>query len=252
MSQPAKIPYGDSYFNERDYKSIMLQGRVINGIYQKPLVKILADMLEGTGLITKGGSVLDIGCAYGYVVEELVNRGYDAYGIDLSPECIAASPVPERLQVGNAVEMNIDRCFDLVLLANLFEHLSVADSEALIYNLSKISPNLFTIINKGTHDPTHINLRSNYGWIKTFQKYGYKFDSVVTRSARKIYASATALTENWQKDTLVFTKSAQKQNGLLVWLQEDVFIGEVKFLVVQTIKKIVPKQFRNLTDKMPI
>jgi GT2 family glycosyltransferase/SAM-dependent methyltransferase len=251
-SQHAEIPYGDSYFGERDYKSIMLQDRVINGIYHKPLVRTLADILEGTGLIRKGGSVLDIGCAYGYVVEELVNRGYDAYGIDLSPECVAASPVPERLQVGNAVEMNIDRRFDLVLLANLFEHLSAADSEALIYKLSKISPNLFTIINKGTHDPTHINLRSNYEWIKTFQKYGYKFDPVVTRRARKYYASTTALAENWQKDTLVFTRSAQGQNGLLVWLQEDVFIGEVKFLIAQTMKKMVPKEFWNLTARMPI
>ena len=39
--------------------------------------------------ITKRGSILDIGCGTGTLLIELLRRGYDAYGVDRSPQMLA-------------------------------------------------------------------------------------------------------------------------------------------------------------------
>jgi 2-polyprenyl-3-methyl-5-hydroxy-6-metoxy-1,4-benzoquinol methylase len=40
------------------------------------------------GLVEDGGSVLDVGCGFGALIAELLPRGYDAYGVDISATVI--------------------------------------------------------------------------------------------------------------------------------------------------------------------
>ena len=35
-----------------------------------------------------GGKILDVGCAYGYVISELNGRGFETYGMDISKHAI--------------------------------------------------------------------------------------------------------------------------------------------------------------------
>jgi SAM-dependent methyltransferase len=51
------------------------------------LIQAFADLVQQAG----GGPVADVGCGPGHVTAYLRDRGVDAFGIDLSPELIAAA-----------------------------------------------------------------------------------------------------------------------------------------------------------------
>ncbi|GAA4714825.1 class I SAM-dependent methyltransferase [Promicromonospora umidemergens] len=51
------------------------------------LVQAFADLVQQSG----GGTVADVGCGPGHVTAYLRDRGVDAFGIDLSPQLIAAA-----------------------------------------------------------------------------------------------------------------------------------------------------------------
>ncbi len=71
--------YSDRYFEEQSYCHTMLEDHVVLGRHEPPLVTTLADMV--TELCLSRGRVLDVGCAYGLLVAELLDRGLTAIGI---------------------------------------------------------------------------------------------------------------------------------------------------------------------------
>jgi len=74
------------------------------------------------------GSVLDVGCGYGYFVRSALAGGYDAYGVDLSADGVreAAKHAPGRVFRGtiDTVEALAGRRFDVVFASHLIEHLT--------------------------------------------------------------------------------------------------------------------------------
>lgn len=48
-----------------------------------------------------GKKVLVVGCAYGFLVQYLINLGCDAFGMDISSFAISQSPVPTRVITGD-------------------------------------------------------------------------------------------------------------------------------------------------------
>lgn len=64
------------------------------------LFEARADLVEHYA--PAGGSVLVVGCGFGWLIEKLLERGLDAYGVDSSPYIIAnlqtESDVPERIR----------------------------------------------------------------------------------------------------------------------------------------------------------
>lgn len=73
------------------------------------------------------GKLLDVGCAFGYVVELARARGYDAYGFD--PSAFAAGKAGElvgadRIQEGTIQEVTYEKgTFDVITMFDVFEHL---------------------------------------------------------------------------------------------------------------------------------
>jgi SAM-dependent methyltransferase len=77
------------------------------------------------------GSVLDVGCGYGYFVRRALAAGYEAYGIDLSAEgiCEAEKHAPGRVFRGtvetiDSIEALADRSFDIIFASHLIEHIT--------------------------------------------------------------------------------------------------------------------------------
>lgn len=71
------------------------------------------------------GRLLDVGCAQGYFVELALERGWDAYGIDVNPDIrqLATEQVKSRLQVGDLTTTDYpDRHFHVVTMCDLIEH----------------------------------------------------------------------------------------------------------------------------------
>lgn len=73
-----------------------------------------------------GGTFLDVGCAYGYAMEEAHEKGFDVYGIDPSTYAIsqAKKKFPKKVQVMflSQIKFKPD-FFDVVTLFDVFEHL---------------------------------------------------------------------------------------------------------------------------------
>jgi len=74
------------------------------------------------------GSVLDIGCGYGYFVRRALAAGFDAYGVDLSSDGIreAEKHVPGRVFRGtiDTTEELAGREFDVIFASHLIEHIT--------------------------------------------------------------------------------------------------------------------------------
>lgn len=94
----------------------------------KPL--ILKNMHKFLSFIAKKkptGKLLDVGCAFGFVVELAVQRGYDAYGFD--PSTFAAKKAgvlvgKNRIQEGTIQQVNYPKSsFDVITMFDVFEHL---------------------------------------------------------------------------------------------------------------------------------
>jgi 2-polyprenyl-3-methyl-5-hydroxy-6-metoxy-1,4-benzoquinol methylase len=69
----------------------------------------LAEVVRG--LVEDGGSVLDVGCGFGALIAELLQRGYDAHGVDISATVVEKARL--RLdRLGHRVDSV--RCLDFL------------------------------------------------------------------------------------------------------------------------------------------
>lgn len=81
------------------------------------LVQAFADLVQQAG----GGTVADVGCGPGHVTAYLRDRGVDAFGIDLSPELIAAAREANpglRFDVGDMSALDVPTSSLAGVLAN--------------------------------------------------------------------------------------------------------------------------------------
>ena len=71
------------------------------------------------------GVLLDVGCAYGYLVSESRRRGYSAFGVDVSHFALRQEPSirPWLLEAGASPLPFADRCADVITVFDLLEHL---------------------------------------------------------------------------------------------------------------------------------
>ncbi|MDE2180249.1 MAG: methyltransferase domain-containing protein [candidate division NC10 bacterium] len=123
-------------------------------------------------------TVLDIGCAKGFLVEALRDRGVEAFGLDISeyaisqirddmrPYCWAASvvdPFPTR--------------YDLVVCMEVLEHLPTAQAELAVANLCRYADDvLFSSTPDEFTEPTHLNVQSMDYWAELFAKHSFYRD----------------------------------------------------------------------------
>lgn len=80
------------------------------------------------GLVPPGTTVLDLGCASGYLGEQLRHRGCEVYGIDIDRSAVAAAP-PGTYAALAIVDLNEfdtwpfdGQRFDVVIAADVLEH----------------------------------------------------------------------------------------------------------------------------------
>ena len=126
------------------------------------------------------GRALDAGCGHGAVVHELLARGWDARGLDLSGWVIEqarrARPADaHRFAVGDADAPSPGENLDLVICLEVLEHVPdpVATLRALASRLAPggrliaTTPNLRPLIpwwDPLTSDPTHISVHEPRWW----------------------------------------------------------------------------------------
>ena len=161
------------------------------------------------GLVPEGSSVLEFGCATGYMTEILVKRrGARVTGIELDRDAAAqASAHCERVIVGDAEALDLaaelgDERFDAVLFADVLEHLRdpaallrrvrpfLAESGvvvASIPNIAHISVRLallggeFRYRELGLLDDTHLRFFTRESIVDLFESSGFVISTWLRR-----------------------------------------------------------------------
>lgn len=133
-------------------------------------------------------SVLDVGCAMGYLVEALRDLGVEAYGVDVShyaiskvrqdikPYCYVASGLRE-------FPTDLPQTFDLVVCIEVLEHISEEHCMDFIKNLCSHSNDiLLSTTPEDFSEPTHINVQQTEYWAKRFAFYHFYRDQIFDAS----------------------------------------------------------------------
>lgn len=94
-------------------------------VYDGRWVAVAKDLIAHYRL-KPGSRILDVGCAKGFLVKDLVDQGMDAYGIDISTYAIEKGiNINGRLRVGCATQLPWDdNSFDLVISINTIHNLT--------------------------------------------------------------------------------------------------------------------------------
>jgi SAM-dependent methyltransferase len=123
-------------------------------------------------------SVLDAGCAKGFLVEALRNRGVEAWGIDISEHAISEvdESVKEFCGVGSVTDP-ITRRYDLIVSLEVLEHLPPAESEEAVVNLCAATDCLLFSSAPGDFgEPTHLNVMPPEAWSALLAREGFLRD----------------------------------------------------------------------------
>lgn len=130
----------------------------------------------------KKKSALDVGCAYGYMVDFLLSMGYEAVGIDISLH--ATKGIRSMFQKPSIVLCDVQktlpfhRKFNLITCLETVEHLQ--DPSRAISSMTNAlesggvlivtTPDRDFILRRILdHDPTHINVDSLKNWKRKFE-----------------------------------------------------------------------------------
>src|SRR5262249_46799210 len=123
----------------------------------------------------KPRTALDAGCAMGFLVEALWDRGVQAQGIDVS--AFAISQVRRDMQRycrQTSLLQPIDGRYDLVTCIEVVEHLAPEETEAAIANLTAVTDTiLFSSTPSDFVEPTHFNVQPPIRWLNQFAAFGF-------------------------------------------------------------------------------
>lgn len=127
-------------------------------------------------------TVLDAGCAMGYLVTALRDRGVEAYGVDISEYAISMvrDDIKPYCYVGSLTENlpeGLPQTFDLVITIEVLEHLTEENGKIAISKLCQYSDTIiFTSTPNDFTEPTHINVQQREYWARLFAEQGFYND----------------------------------------------------------------------------
>lgn len=132
-----------------------------------------------------GKRILEVGCACGWLVEELVRNNFDAYGQDISKWATEHCPewISDRIRECYSTEIAFEGKFDLILSFETMEHVPMEDVEEYIRNM-------YDALNEGgiwfgticlghnndrgdDPDESHQTLQPRAWWNERFEKVGF-------------------------------------------------------------------------------
>lgn len=127
----------------------------------------------------KPDTAVDIGCAFGLLVESLVDQGVDAYGFDISPFAIeqARDDMKGRLAVHaitDAIPLRNGKKYDVAICIEVLEHLPPEQADLAIANLCSCSDRVvFSSSPDDFDEPTHFNVLATEAWIEKFAAHDF-------------------------------------------------------------------------------
>jgi len=123
-------------------------------------------------------NVLDVGCAKGFLVESLRDRGVEAYGFDISEYAISKvrDDIRPYCWVSSARE-GIQRHYELIICIEVCEHLAEEEAnEAVRQMTSHADTVLFSSTPTDFTEATHVNVRPIIDWLRLFGQFSFTPD----------------------------------------------------------------------------
>lgn len=120
-------------------------------------------------------TVLDVGCAMGFLVEALRQRGAEAFGVDISEYAIrkAHPDIQPYCWVGSMTDP-FPQKYDLIVCIEVLEHLPHRKAEQAVENLCRHSDDvLFSSNPLDYKEATHFNVQPPEYWAKLFARQGF-------------------------------------------------------------------------------
>jgi len=169
--QDQNAEYGRSYF---------LEYWGDGGSYERNdhWLEFFGDVADGIVRDFRPGTVLDAGCAMGFLVEALRKRGVDAAGIDISEYAIAQvdEATAPHCKVGSLTDPLPGR-YDLITCIEVLEHLPPAETDKAIANLCRATDRLLISSTPGDFgEPTHLNVQAPESWSAKLAQEGFLRD----------------------------------------------------------------------------
>lgn len=124
-------------------------------------------------------TVLDAGCAWGYLVSALRDRGVEAYGIDISSYAISkvrvdVKPYCAVCSLTESLPSKFPKKFDLVTSIEVLEHMYEEDGIKAICNLCSFSDIIiFSSTSEDITETTHVNVQQSEYWVHHFAENGF-------------------------------------------------------------------------------
>lgn len=126
--------YAKEYFDgsrEYGYGGYTYDGR------WKPVAKDIKKFFN----LKKGSKLLDIGCAKGFLINDLIDIGIDSYGLEISEYAIQNSMQSTfgRIHLGNAIQLPFpDNSFDCVVSINTIHNLTKSNCMKAIKEMVRV------------------------------------------------------------------------------------------------------------------
>lgn len=122
--------------------------------------------------------VLDVGCALGFLVEGLRERGVEAFGIDVSSFAIGEvfEPIKPFCREASATD-DFAGDYDLITVIEVLEHMPAGEAERAIENIcGHTNDVLFSSTPFDHREATHVNVRPPEYWAEQFARWGFYRD----------------------------------------------------------------------------
>lgn len=123
-------------------------------------------------------TVLDVGCAMGFLVEALRNRGVEAWGIDVSEYAIgkvheSVAPFCAVARADGPLPPPFPSSYDLVTCVEVIEHIDPEPAASALANLCRWGDRvLFSSSSTDYGEPTHVNVKRGEVWVAEFASHG--------------------------------------------------------------------------------
>ena len=165
----------EPFYNAEYYKSGCGEDYNNKEIWMKECINKADKIIE----LFNPKTVLDIGCAYGYIVEALREKGVDAYGIDVSSYAISQAnekikPYLKAMSALDDLPDDFPKKYDLVISIEMIEHLYEEDGLKVIDKMVNYSDKiLISSTDSDFDEPTHFNVQPQEYWSEKFAAKGY-------------------------------------------------------------------------------
>jgi SAM-dependent methyltransferase len=165
----AACQFGELYFDgprEFGYGGYRYDGRWI---------PVARDIVQHFGL-KAGDRILDVGCAKGFLVKDLINvcPGLEAFGLDVSEYALihCDEDVVGRLHLGNATHLPFpDGSFDAVISINTIHNLDAENVVVALREIERLAPGRAFIQVDAYHTEAQRELFMQ--WVLTAKYHGY-------------------------------------------------------------------------------